>query len=254
MVAMRQFLSRGWWVAAALIAMSSASWADSKDVKPVEFTPIIDANGVTIGWLGEQNAEEMNIDTTERAYRLPLPGGGFTVFTVQAIPGDDTSLTGLQPVKANGPGRRHPGRDVDLRIEVKSGDPLRVLLPEGVDVFVPKDTVILVKFLVERLGKRGGALASTSNRDLFTRRIVSGFVRIETMAGGPVTGNDPGESPRPIPLGEAVVFDIRNFYLPSLFSVPQLDVDMARMTVASTVDRKEDDDDDDDDDDGPVTP
>lgn len=251
MCAMRLCLSRRWVIAAALCLAASVLRAGKDDVKPVEFTPIIDANGVTISWLGEQNAEEMNIDTTERAYRLPLPGGGFTVFTVQAIPGDDTSLTGLQPVTNPGPGRRHPGRDVDLRIEVKSGDPLRVLLPEGVDVFVPKDTVILVKFLVERLGKRGGALSSTSNRDLFTRRIVTGFVRIETIIGGPVTGNDPGEEPRPIPAGEAAVFDIRNFFLPTLFSVPEYDLDRARMTVASTIDREDDDDDDEPD---PVTP
>ena len=99
---------RRWAIFAALSAMSSVCLAGKNDVKPVEFTPIIDANGVTIGWLGEQNAEELNIDTTERAYRLPLPGGGFSVFTVQAIPGDDTSLTGLQPVTSKGPGRRHP--------------------------------------------------------------------------------------------------------------------------------------------------
>lgn len=248
MFEMRQHLSRGWAIVAALVAMSSVLLAGKDGVKPVEFTPLIDANGVTIGWLGEQNAEEMDIDTTERAYRLPLPGGGFTVFTVQAIPGDDTSLTGLQPVTSKGPGRRHPGKDVDLRIEVKSGDPLRILLPEGIEANVPKDTVILVKFLTERLGKRGGALASTSNRDLFTRRIVTGFVRVETIVGGPVSSNDPGEQPRPIPVGEAVVWDVRNFFIPTLFS--QVDFDYARMTAAS-VHRKDEDDDDDDE---PVTP
>ena len=234
----------------AFWAFASPALAAKDNVKPVEFTPLIDANGVTIGWLGEQNAEEMEITTKERAYRLPLPGGGFTVFTVQAIPGDDTGLTGLQPVTDKGPGRRHPGRDVDLRIEVKSGDPLRILLPEGVDVSIPKDTVILVKFLVERLGRRGGALASSSNRDLFSRRLVTGFVRIETIVGGPVTGNDPGEEPRAIPMGEAVTFDIRNFYLPFLYSA--WEIETARMTTAAA--ERKGDDDDDDDDDGPVTP
>ena len=248
MVGLRLPLSRHWQVLGALAAMSSGLLAGKDDVKPVEFTPMIDANGVTIGWLGEQNAEQMDISTKERAYRLPLPGGGFTVFTVQAIPGDDTSLTGLQPVSDKGPGRRHPGRDVDLRIEVKSGEPLHILLPEGVGANVPKDTVILVKFLVDRLGRRGGALASTSNRDLFSRRIVTGYVRIETIVGGPVTGNEASDRPRSIVAGDAAVFDIRNFYLPSLFPAPQLDLDMARMTVSSAERKKHDDDDE------PVTP
>lgn len=248
MVTKTLHVPRGWAIVAMLLALSSVSLAGKDDVKPVEFTPIIDANGVTIGWLGEQNAEEMNIDTTERAFRLPLPSGGFTVFTTQAIPGDDTSLTGLQPVTSTGPGRRHPGKDVDLRIEVKSGEPLSVILPEGISILIPKDTVVLCKFLTERLGKRGGALASTSNRDLFTRRIVTGFVRVETIFGGPVTSNDPGEQPRPIPLGEAVVWDVRNFFMPTIFS--QVDFDYARMTAASIQRRDEDDDDDDE----PVTP
>ncbi|HPA16674.1 MAG TPA: hypothetical protein PLU30_02920 [Verrucomicrobiae bacterium] len=246
MVGMRLPLSRPWLVLGALGAMSSCLMAGKDSIKPAEFTPVIDANGVTVGWLGEQNAEQMDISTKERAYRLPLPGGGFTVFTVQAIPGDDTSLTHLQPVTDKGPGRRHPGKDVDLRIEVKSGDPLNILLPEGVEAFVPKDTVILVKFMVERLGKRGGALASTSNRDLFTRRVVTGFVRIETIVGGPVTSNDPAEKPRPIPMGEAAVWDIRNFYLPTLFSTYELD--LARMTVTAAEHKDHDDDDE------PVTP
>lgn len=249
MVGLSTRISRLLVIPLALSATIAAALAGKNDVKPVEFTPLIDANGVTIGWLGEQNAEEMDISTKERAYRLPLPGGGFTVFTVQAIPGDDTSLTKLQPVTDKGPGRRHPGRDVDLRIEVKSGETLNVIFPEGVSVLIPQGTVILAKYVVERLGRRGGALASSSNRDLFSRRLVTGFVRIETIVGGPVTGTDPGEQPRAIPLGEAVTFDIRNYYLPVLYSA--FEIDAARMGTAAA---RRHHDDDDDDDDGPVTP
>lgn len=218
--------------AACLVFASRLGATDG--VKPVEFSPVIDANGVVIGWLGEQNAEVMEIDTTERAFRIPLPGGGFTVFTLQEIPGDNMPVDGYTPVSTPGPGRRFSGRTVALRLEVKSGEPLEILLPEGINVSIPAATVVLMEFQVDRLGKQGGALSSTSNRDLYTRRLVTGFVRIETIAGGPVIGLDPGEAPRPIPFGEAVVFDIRNFFLPE-FMMPMIE---PRLTVVGSVREK----------------
>jgi hypothetical protein len=216
----------------ALCVLPRAGAVDG--VKPAEFTPVIDANGVVIGWLGEQNAEDMQIDTKERAYRLPLPGGGFTMFTVQAIPGDRSTVEGLAPVTDSGPGRHQPGINVALRIEVKAGEPLEVLMPEGVTVSIPAATVALLEFQVERLGKGGGALSSMSGRELYTRRIVTGFVRIETIVGGPIIGTDPGEAPRPVTMGEAVVFDVRNFFLPTFNgTLPE-----ARLTVVGSVEEK----------------
>lgn len=233
MCVFRNFVRRRVAVTAvlALCALSRAGAVDG--VKPVEFSPIIDANGVVVSWLGVQNAEEMLVDTTERAYRIPLPGGGFTIFTVQAIPGDTCIVDGLTPVKDSGPGRHHPGNCVELRVEVKSGEPLELLLPEGVGVSIPAATVVLLEFRVERLGRRGGALSSTSNRDLYSRRLVTGFIRIETIVGGPVIGSDPGEAPRPIPDGEAVVFDIRQFFTPEM-PIAQLD---PRLTVVGIQDK-----------------
>ncbi len=228
--------------AVTLIGFAPLCALGAEAEKPmIEFSPVIDANGVVIDWIAEQGKETLALDGTERGYRVNNPDGTATLFTIQEV---------------------QDGKAILVRLIVKSGPPLRTVLPEGLVFDVPSGTTVRFYFTLNLLGLVGGAPSSNSNRDIYINRSVTGYVDLLVEVGGPVGVNDANDGTfRTVPIGERVHFDVRNFYLPRYYrgyEAHRTDPSRLGKVFSGKEDDSDDDDDDgdDDDDDGPpvVTP